>query len=139
MRAAKYVGAWLICALALALAGCATGSNGVRQGIINAEGTVTMAYKALGQADQVVQMKIRAQAKTDPSSAALALQAHLERYNAARKAIDAANDAIGIVIKALPAIDKGLAGDKKPADYLADLASVSLAVTKALADLGVTP
>ena len=136
MNRVKHAAAVVVYALALSLVACAPGIDGVTQALANTASTVAVGYKTLHTVDVAVQGKLREQAKTDPHSAALAMTAYLERYDIARKALDGAAAAIEIVVAAEPGIAKGIAGDKKPADYIADLVSVGLAVTSALAKLG---
>ncbi len=122
--------------LCLAAAGCAPGINGMNQAITNTASVITIGYQTLGKVDAAVQMKIREQAKSDFNSASLALAEHLKRYEVAHKALDNAAAVVQIAVASVPMVKDGLSKNKNPASYIADLASVALAVTSALAQMG---
>lgn len=127
----------LAAVLVLALSACAPGIDGLNQALANTASVIAVGYKTLRKVDVAVQDKIREQNKTDPRAAALALTAYLERYEVARKTLDAGAALVEVTLAAEPLIAKGLAKNKRPADYIADLIAVGLTVTAALSKLGV--
>ena len=137
MRILKRYGAWLLCAAALAMVGCANPGNAMRQAVASAAVTVAAGYRTLGIVDKTQQDKVRSLAKSDPRQADAMLTTHLQRYDVARKALDAAAALVVTANAAVPLVDKGTAGERSVAAWVADLVAVALAVTKALAALGV--
>ena len=137
IHGAAWVIAYLTVTLALAMAGCASAGDVMRQAVADTAITVAVGYRTLGTVDKSVQEKIQALAPTDPHKADEALTAHLAKYKVARKVLDAAAALVETANATIPLIDKGLAKEKSPASWVADLIAVGLTVTSALATLGV--
>lgn len=137
MRRLEYALKWMVCALALSLVACASAGNAMRQAVADTAVTVAAGYRSLGVVDKVAQDRIRVVAKTDPATADEQLTAHLKRYDVARKALDAAAAAVVSANAAIPLVDKGVAKEKSPAAWIADLVALGLTVMQSLQQLGV--
>lgn len=137
MRRFEFAFKWAVCWLALALVGCAPGVDGMRQTITNTATVVAAGYRTLGEVDAQVQTRIRAQAKLDKAGAQAALDSHLKRYDIAARALDAAAALVETANLSVPLVERGKAGDKDAAAWIADLIAVALRVSQALKELGV--
>lgn len=139
MKRLVFAWKWFVCWLALALAGCAPGADGMRQAVTNTATVVATGYRTLGQVDAQVQARIRVQAKADAKAAQAALDEHLKRYDIAAKALDAASALVETANQSVPLVERGIAKDKDAAAWIADLIAVGLRVTASLNELGVLP
>ncbi len=136
MRPIKFAAAWLICAAALLLVGCAPGINGMRQTIANTATIIASGYKALGQVDAQAQARVRVTAQTDARQAGMLLAEHLKRYDITSKALDGATVVVEAANASLPLVERGVAGSKDAGAWIADLVAAGVKVAAALKEAG---
>jgi len=113
------------------MVGCANPGNAMRQAVASAAVTVAAGYRTLGIVDKTQQDKVRSLAKSDPRQADAMLTTHLQRYDAARKALDVGAALVVTANAAVPLVDKG-ASPRPAADWIADLVRVGITIAQAL-------
>ncbi len=122
-----------------ALFGCASGSDGVRQGVANAAVVVAAGYKALNTYDEAKQTAAVARARGgDPEGAYAEIEEYVPKRDKALKALDNATAVVESAAAALPLIDAGVAQSKDVSDWIAKLLAAALQVRDALAGAGIT-
>ncbi len=124
--------------LALLVAGCAGGADGVRQGIANTAVVVAAGYNVLNSYDEVKQSGVISRARLgDVDGARAEIADYLPKRNKALKTLDGATATVESAAAALPLLDGVLTKSKDVNDWIAKLLSAALQVKDALAGAGI--
>lgn len=137
MKTIEFALKWCVCALALSLIGCASGADGLKQGISNTSRIVASGYRALGVYDVKRQGEIRANAKNDAKAGAAQLATHLKNFDVATQALNSAADTLDAAIRFEKLYEQGAAKSKEVPMWIANLAAAALSVSNALHTMGV--
>jgi len=123
----------LLMALAIWSAGCASGTDALRQTITNTATATAAGYRTIHIIDKKAQELIQAKAKLgDVAGAKASLETHLKRYDVASKVLDVAVTTTEAANAALPALEKGLRGDKDVSGWISTLLKLAADITSAV-------
>ncbi len=121
----------------LVLAGCGGTMANYYKTVGSVAGAVTAGYQVLELRDNQVQADVHVKLATDPAGARVALQAWLEKYGTARKALDDTSVIVETAKAAGPSLEAAADRSKRVADWIVRLAKLAVDIQAALAAIGV--
>lgn len=125
-------------ALFVFLAGCGSPSVIVLKSATTTAIAAAGCYRLIDGLDAAEQTKIRNKAKGgDPNGAQKDLDAWLPKYDAVFKTCQAAHLGAAAALAAVPAIDKGLKGEKSPTAWAGMLVKLAADAAAALDSVGI--
>ncbi len=130
---AAYLGAFVLMTMAVSQCGCNVST--LYKSTASLAVVASAGYKALDAQDAQKQTEIRAKAVSDQAGARLDFAAWMSTYNAARKALNVAEDTVEAAMHAIPTISDLNVKDAQK--WIALLATAALDLAKALSDAGV--